>query len=61
MAFYKYENESFSSGSYITGYDDNGNGYDLNELDHAAGVYQYPVNGWYWFDTEEEANTFFNL
>jgi len=23
--------------------------------------YQYPVSGWYWFDTEEEAFTFFNI
>lgn len=24
-------------------------------------TYQYPVDGWYWFDTEQEANTFFNI
>jgi hypothetical protein len=23
--------------------------------------YQYPVDGWYWFDTEEEARLFFDL
>lgn len=23
--------------------------------------YQYPVSDWYWFDSEEEARTFFNL
>jgi hypothetical protein len=23
--------------------------------------HSYPVNGWYWFDTEEEARLFFNL
>lgn len=23
--------------------------------------YIYPVHGWYWFDTEEQARTFFNL
>jgi hypothetical protein len=24
-------------------------------------TYIYPVNGWYWFDSEEEACTFFSL
>lgn len=23
--------------------------------------YTYPVDGWYWFDSEAEARTFFNL
>lgn len=23
--------------------------------------FTYPVNGWYWFDSEEEAKQFFNL
>jgi hypothetical protein len=23
--------------------------------------HSYPVNGWYWFDTEEEARLFFDL
>lgn len=23
--------------------------------------FEYPVEGWYWFDTEEEARTFFNV
>jgi hypothetical protein len=23
--------------------------------------YQYPVHGWHWFDSEEEARAFFNL
>jgi|LakMenEpi03Aug12_release.lakeMendotaPanAssembly.Ray.scaffolds.fasta_scaffold91819_3 hypothetical protein len=23
--------------------------------------YSYPVGNWYWFDTEEQARTFFNL
>jgi hypothetical protein len=23
--------------------------------------YTYPVNGWYWFDTEAEAKTFYGL
>jgi hypothetical protein len=24
-------------------------------------TYTYPVDGWYWFDTEAEAREFFNL
>lgn len=23
--------------------------------------YTYPINGWYWFDSEEDARIFFNL
>jgi hypothetical protein len=23
--------------------------------------YNYPIDGWYWFDNEEEARIFFNL
>lgn len=23
--------------------------------------YEYPKDGWYWFDTEEEAKVFFNI
>ena len=23
--------------------------------------YQYPIDGWYWFDSEEESRLFFNL
>lgn len=24
-------------------------------------TYTYPIDGWYWFDSEEEARRFFNL
>lgn len=24
-------------------------------------TYTYPIDGWYWFDSEEEAREFFNL
>jgi hypothetical protein len=24
-------------------------------------TYEYPVHGWYWFDSQEEARIFFNL
>ena len=33
--------------------------FDLNPSAHAE--YTYPVAGWYWFDTEEEARLFFGL
>ena len=23
--------------------------------------YQYPIDGWYWFDSEEQAKIFFNI
>jgi hypothetical protein len=31
-----------------------GPGYELNAADHAT--YSYPVSGWYWFDSPEEAH-----
>lgn len=24
-------------------------------------IYTYPIDGWYWFNSEEEAREFFNL
>jgi hypothetical protein len=24
-------------------------------------LYSFPINGWYWFETEDEARMFFNL
>lgn len=24
-------------------------------------TYQFPIHGWYWFESEEEAKAFFNL
>ena len=33
--------------------------YILLEQDHLN--YEYPIDGYYWFDTLEEANTFFNI
>jgi hypothetical protein len=52
--FYKYEDflmygpiVSFADGSILV-------------LD-AKDTYTYPVDGWYYFDTEEEAKIFFNI
>lgn len=33
--------------------------YVLYAADHES--YTYPVDGWYWFDTEAEARAFFGL
>jgi hypothetical protein len=33
--------------------------YELHREQHET--YAYPVDGWYWFDTEGEARAFFNL
>ena len=33
--------------------------YELYREQHST--YEYPVDGWYWFDSEAEARVFFNL
>lgn len=33
--------------------------YNLTREDRAS--YSYPVDGWYWFDSEADARSFFNL
>jgi len=53
--FYKYENEILIYGpSQVTGPH-----YDL--LRENCVDYTYPIDGWYWFDSEKEARTFFGL
>ena len=53
MAFYKLENEEVQiAETCITGMD-----LDLHYLQ--KDTYTYPVQGWYWFDTREEADAFF--
>jgi hypothetical protein len=34
-------------------------GYVLS--DDLKDTYEYPIDGWYWFDTENEARVFFNM
>lgn len=50
MAFYRRENGTVvrADGPLF------GPGYDL--LAEQRGAYEYPVDGWYWFDTDEEAS-----
>ncbi len=33
--------------------------YELKKENHEN--YSYPLDGWYWFDNEEQAKQFFNL
>lgn len=33
--------------------------YELRKAQHAQ--HKYPVDGWYWFDSEENAKVFFKL
>ena len=55
MAFYKLENEEVQIvETCIAGTD-----LDLHYLE--KDIYTYPVQGWYWFDTIEEAYEFFGL
>lgn len=35
------------------------NDYQLNR--EAKDIYKYPVDGWYWFDSDEDARKFFNF
>ena len=56
-----------TSGFYFS--QDGGLAYGPNFVEHKdyslyrekKDEYQYPVGGWYWFDSEEEARVFFNL
>jgi hypothetical protein len=52
--FYKYENEFLHSGPFVQMPD----GFlHLDLLD----TYSFPVNGWYYFATEQEAKDFFGI
>ena len=53
--FYKKQNEELLYGPNIV----EGNGYVL--LVQEKDSYQYPVDGWYWFNSEEEARVFFEM
>jgi hypothetical protein len=55
MAFYKLDNNELQiAETCISGLD-----LDLHYLQKDS--YTYPVQGWYWFDTEDEAKIFFNI
>jgi hypothetical protein len=54
MSYYKYEEELLSASNFISFPD-----MDLVDVDHE--LYEYPIDGWYWFDSEEEAKSFFGV
>ncbi len=54
--FYKLDTDLLYAPNFVYG------GYDAYQLlKENKETYTYPVDGWYWFNTEEEAKTFFNL
>jgi hypothetical protein len=53
--FYKKDNEELFYAPNIV----EGNGFVLVAQDKDQ--YEYPVNGWVWFDSEEEAEEVFNI
>jgi hypothetical protein len=55
QGFYKKQNEELLYAPNIV----EGSGYVLLEQD--KDTYQYPVDGWIWFDSEEEAHFFFEI
>ena len=52
--FYKLDGELLYAPNYVL----NAN-YELYKDQHES--YTYPVDGWYWFDSELEAREFFNF
>lgn len=52
--FYKLDNELLYGANFVL----NAN-YELRKETHTENT--YPVDNWYWFDSEEEARLFFNL
>ena len=53
--FYKKQNEQLLYGPNTI----EGNGYVLLAQDKNA--YEYPIDDWYWFESEEEAKLFFSI
>ena len=52
--FYKKQDGQLLYGPHIV----EGDGYVLLAQD--KDTYEYPIDGWIWFESEEEANNFFN-
>jgi len=55
MPFYKLDNTELQIAETCI------SGLDLNLHIDQKDTYTYPVQGWYWFDTEDEARVFFEL
>jgi hypothetical protein len=54
--FYKLDGELLYGPNFVFGPYDS---YELRKETYTKN--QYPIDGWYWFDSEEEAKLFFNL
>jgi len=54
MAFYKLDTELLEAPNFVLNKD-----YELRVA--TKDEHQYPIDGWYWFDTIEQARAFFNL
>ncbi len=54
MPFFKLETDEIQETKHLDGL-----GFSLCEL--LKNDYTYPVKGWYWFDTEDQARLFFDL
>ena len=52
--FYKLDGELLFGPNFVLNQN-----YELYRETHTD--HTYPVDGWYWFDTEEQANLFFGL
>jgi hypothetical protein len=52
--FYKYENQELTSGPFVQMPD------GFLHTDYLD-TYEFPVNDWYYFETEIEAKEFFNI
>jgi len=52
--FYKYESENLTWGKWVLNLD-----YELYADKNTE--YDLPIDGWYWFDSTQEAETFFGI
>lgn len=55
MSFFKVDNNELFEGPNVV------QGLNFVLIKEEKDTYTYPVEGWYWFDTIEEAMAFFNL
>jgi hypothetical protein len=54
--FYKLDGDLFYAPNFVLGAY---SAYELRKENHQE--HTYPIDGWYWFDTEDAAREFFNL
>lgn len=56
MSFYKKENDELLFGDFITLPD-----YTILSMETKDSIEEWPVMGWYYFDSEENAKEFFGI